>query len=100
MRRLAERIDVLVSASEKARITEAARAVGISTSAYMRQAAASYYATENEQVIDATLRKLSKSAERASTVVDDVLAWVEASNERIAELERAAARDRTGNPTG
>lgn len=89
MRKFAERIDVLVSAEEKNRITRAARAAGVSTAEYLRQAAASYCATENAPVIDATLRELSESTQRASEAVDDALAWVEASNRRIAEIERA-----------
>jgi uncharacterized protein (DUF1778 family) len=94
MQRLTERIDVRVTADEKERITAAARAVGISTGEYLRRSAAGYSAPLDEAAIRATLCQLDESSQRASEAIDGTLAWIEASNGRIAEMEQAAvARD-------
>lgn len=91
MRKATKRVDVLVTAAEKTRITQAARDAGISTGAFMRRAATAYCPTEEEgeAMVDAMLRRLNESTRRASATVDGALAWIEASNQRIAAMERA-----------
>jgi hypothetical protein len=91
MRKATKRVDVLVTAAEKTRVTEAVRTVGISTGAYMRGAAAAYRLPKKKAMIDEMLRGLAESTRGASTAVDSVLAWIAASNRRIAEMERASS---------
>lgn len=91
MQRLTARIDVRVTADEKDRITAAARALGISTGEYLRRSAAGYGAPLDEAAISAMLCQLDKSSQRANEAVDSTLAWIETSNQRIAEMERAAS---------
>lgn len=88
MRKATERVDFLVTAAEKTRITQAARDAGISTGEYMRRAAVLYCNPKEEAMVDTMLRRLDESTQRASAAVDSALAWIEASNRRIAEMER------------
>lgn len=46
-----------------------------------------------ETMVDAMLRRLDELTRQAAAAVHDAIAWIGASNRRIAELERAAARD-------
>lgn len=88
MRKVTKRVDVLVTAAEKNRINQAARASGISTGEYMRRAAAAYCPPEDAAMIEGMLRRLTESTRRAGMAVDGALAWIEASNRRIAQMER------------
>jgi uncharacterized protein (DUF1778 family) len=91
MQRLTARIDVRVTADEKGRITAAARAAGISTGEYLRRSATGHNVPQDETAINAMLCQLEESSRRASEAIDSTLAWIEASNQRIAEMERAAS---------
>lgn len=92
MRKATKRVDALVTAAEKARITQAARDAGISAGEYMRRAAAAYCPPEEEAMVDAMLRRLDASGQRASAAADSALAWIEASNRRIAQMEHGMPR--------
>lgn len=87
MRNAIERLNVVVTADEKIRITRAARDAGISTGEYMRRAAAAYFTPEEEAVLDGMLRLLNESTLRTSAAIDSALAWIAASNRRIAGLD-------------
>lgn len=87
MRKATKRVDVLVTVAEKTRITQAARASGISTGEYMRRAAAAYCPPEDAAMVEGMLRQLTESTRRASATVDRALTWIEASNQRIAQME-------------
>lgn len=90
MKKLTERIDVLVTPDEKRRITQAAKDARVSTGEFIRRASAAYSPPEEAMVV-AMLRQLNESTQRAGRAVDSALAWIEASNQRIAEMEQAAA---------
>ncbi|MDO9469011.1 MAG: hypothetical protein Q7J36_17050 [Thiobacillus sp.] len=90
MRKFTERIVVLVPADEKTRITQAARDAGISAGAFMRRATTAYCAPQDEAMIDEMLHRLDDASQRACATVDSALSWIEASNRRIATMERAA----------
>jgi uncharacterized protein (DUF1778 family) len=87
MRKATKRVDVRVTPAEKTRITQAARDAGISTWAYMRRAAAAYCPPEDAAMVEEMFRRLTESTQRASAAVDSALAWIEASNRRIAQME-------------
>lgn len=83
-----QRITVLVTRSEKARITEMAKKVGVSRGEYLRRVALTYCLPVEEVLLVRMIEEMDKSTVKASTAVDDALAFVEASNRRIAEMER------------
>lgn len=82
-----ERIPVLVTAQEKARIAAMAKASDLSMGEFLRRAAASFTPTEDEMVLEGMIAQMIKTTTRANTAIDEALAFVRASNERIASLE-------------
>lgn len=87
------RIPVLVTEDEKARIVEAASAAGLSVGEFLRKAADAYQpdAADDEKTLLLMIEQMNLATERAERSIDNTLAFVEASNERIASMERAAA---------
>jgi len=86
-----ERIPVLVTAQEKNQIAVMAKNAGISMGELLRRAASSYRPSEDEMVLDGMIEQMNKTTAQANAAIDKALAFVEASNKRIAELERKAA---------
>ena len=87
-----ELIPVLVTKEEKETIAKRAHAAGIDVAQFMRQAAALYDPRE-EALLVAAMEELNRLSDRTCTVVDDMLAFVDASNERMAALD---ARQQAG----
>jgi hypothetical protein len=86
-----ERIPVLVTAQEKAIITKMAQDAHLSMGEFLRRAAASFRPSEDEQMLDGMIEQMVKTTAQASAAIDDALAFVEASNQRIAALEAGRA---------
>lgn len=82
-----QRIHVLVTRQEKASITKAAKSAGISVGEFLRRAAASFNPSENDALLEGMIEQMVKTTAQASAAIDDALAFVEASNRRIAALE-------------
>lgn len=84
-----ERIPVLVTAQEKNRIAEMAKASGLSMGEYLRRAAESFRPSESEEdkMLDGMIEQMVKTTTQASAAIDDALAFVAASNKRIAALD-------------
>ncbi len=87
-----ERVPVLMSAAEKKRLARQAQRAGISLGEYLRRAAAAFSPEEDNEALDALLTQVERSTAAASAAIDDTLAYVEASNQRIAAMEAAARR--------
>lgn len=92
MKNVKHRIDVIVTAEEKSRITNVAKDAGISTGELMRRAAAAYCIPETGAMLDEMLYLLNESTLRASAAIDNALASIEASNRRIAQMEHGTYR--------
>lgn len=86
-----ERIPVLVTPEEKARIAARARAAKLPVGEFMRRAAESY-SLHDADVLNGLLAQIERAAERASKALDDAFRAVAASQRRIAALEAAASR--------
>ena len=84
-----ERISVLLRIDEKRQIAEMAQDAGLSISEFFRQAAASFDAPRDDRLLDEAIIQLNKTASQASMAIDQALAFVEASNKRIAAMEAA-----------
>lgn len=82
-----QRIPVLVTATEKSQIAMRAKRAGLSVGEYMRRAAESYSPTEDEQALSAVIDQMLKATDRAESSIDGAIAFIEASNTRIAEME-------------
>ncbi len=93
MTTVTERIPVLVTKQEKARITRMARDAGLSVGEYLRRAAAAFRPDEDERVVLGMIDQVVKTTLRASAAVDEALQFVEASNQRMAALEARLARE-------
>jgi hypothetical protein len=89
-----ERVPVLMTPAEKRRIARQAQKAGVSLGEYLRRAAAAFSPEQDDEAFEALLTQVERSTTAASTAVDEALAYVEASNKRIAEMERAARRGR------
>lgn len=86
-----ERIPVLVTADEKARIARMAKDAGLSMGEFLRRAASSFRPSEEDQVLEGMIEQMNKTSAQASAAIDKALALVDASNKRIAEMERKVA---------
>ena len=85
-----ERIPVLVTATEKGQIAKMAKAAGLSMGEFLRRAAASFRPSEDERILEGMVEQMNKTTLQASAAIDRALAFVDASNKRIAALERRA----------
>ncbi len=85
------RIPVLVSPSEKERIARQAEAAGLSMGEFLRRAASSFSPSEDERLLEGMIDQMNKTTAQASAAIDAALDYVEASNKRIAAMERKAA---------
>jgi len=92
-----ERIPVLVTRSEKARIAAKAKKARMSMGEYLRRAAAAFDpSSEDERILEGMIEQVLKTTAVANAAIDDALAHVEKSNARIAALE--AGRRKPGRP--
>ncbi|MBL8540858.1 MAG: hypothetical protein JNK68_10855 [Betaproteobacteria bacterium] len=82
-----ERIPVLVTAEEKDRIAARAKSAGLSMGEFLRRAADSFRPSEDEKILEGMIEQMAKTTAQASAAIEDALAFVEASNKRIAALE-------------
>ena len=86
-----ERIPVLVSTAEKARIAKMAEAAGLSMGEFLRRAAAAFRPSDDDKILDGMIDQMNKTTAQANAAIDEALADVEASNKRIAAMERKTA---------
>lgn len=85
-----ERIPVLVTKAQKQRLTARAKAAGVSTGEFLRRAGESYSPSEDEALLEGLLNQVVKSTRQAEKAIDDALAFVAASEKRLARLAPAA----------
>lgn len=81
-----ERIVVQVTPVQKKAIANTAKRLGINVSELMRQAAQGFTPAEDEQEILALVERVNRSTQEANAALDDALAFIEASNQRIAAM--------------
>lgn len=82
-----QRIPVLVTVRQKNEIARLARAAGVSTGEFLRRAALSFRAADDDRILEGMAGQIERTTARASAVIDDALAYIEASNRRIAAHE-------------
>lgn len=89
-----ERIVVQATPLEKKAISAKAKKLGLPVSELMRRGATAYNSAEADEELGALADAAMAAANRASDSIDEVLAFVEASNKRIAAMEAKAAKVR------
>jgi hypothetical protein len=89
-----ERIVVQTTLKEKRAITAKARKLGLPISELMRRGATAYASAQADEELGALADVAKAAADRASESIDDALAFVDASNKRIAAMEARAAANR------
>jgi hypothetical protein len=87
-----ERVPVLMSPGEKKIFSDRARQAGCSLGEFFRRAASTYQAKEDDELLDGLIGQMQKTTVQAEASIDAALAFVEASNQRIAAME--SARDK------
>jgi hypothetical protein len=87
----AERIVVQATAQEKKAIVAKAKRLGLPISELMRRGASAYESAAADEELGALADAAKAAADRACTSIDDTLALIDASNQRIAAMERKAA---------
>ena len=93
-----ERIVVQATPREKKAITAKAKKLGLPISELMRRGATAYESAEADEELGALADAAKAAGDRASDSIDDTLAFIDASNKRIAAMEaKAAANSRKGN---
>lgn len=85
-----ERIVVQTTREEKKAITAKAKKLGLPVSELMRRGATSYQPAESDADLGMLADTALAAANRASAALDEVLAFVAASEKRIAALEAEA----------
>lgn len=81
------RVPVLMTAKEKAQIVKKAKEAGLSMGEYLRRAAESFRPSEDDKALEAMIDQMLKATKRADQAIEEALAFVEASNRRIAAME-------------
>ena len=82
-----ERIPVLVTAQEKAMIAKMAQDAHLSMGEFLRRAASAFRPSEDDKVLEGMIDQMNKTTAQANAAIDDALAFVDASNLRIAAME-------------
>ena len=89
-----ERIVVQATTTEKKAISAKAKKLGLPVSELMRRGAASYNSAKEDEELGVLADAAMAAADRASDSIDEVMAFVEASNKRISAMEAKAAKAR------
>lgn len=86
-----QRIPVLVTSAEKSQIAKMAKDSGLSMGEFLRRAASSFRPSEDDKMLEGMIEQMNKTTAQASAAIDEALAYVDASNKRIAAMEKKAA---------
>jgi hypothetical protein len=82
-----KRIVVQTTPQEKKTITAKAKKLGIPVAELMRRGADIYEPTNADEELGALADAAKAAADRAAASIDETLAFIEASNKRIAAIE-------------
>ena len=86
------RIVVQATTQDKRAIAAKAKRLGLPISELMRRGAFDYESADSDQEMAALAEAAQAAALRAAAAIDDAVAFIEASNRRIAKMEAQAAK--------
>ena len=78
-----------ISEQQKAALLRMAKATGLSIDDFLWCAAQAFQSKDEREAMSALMRQLERTAARTSSAVDETVAFVEASNKRMDELEKS-----------
>lgn len=84
-----ERIPVLLTREQKARLARRAKALNLTMGEYVRRAAEAYDPEADTKALDSLIQRVRESAKQAERAIDEALASVSKSRKRIADMEAA-----------
>ena len=87
-----ERIVVQATLQDKQAFAEKARRLDLPLSELMRRGAFAYQSSDTDAELGALADAAVAAADNAAAAIDDALAFIAASNRRIATMEAAAAK--------
>jgi hypothetical protein len=87
-----QRIVVQATTQDKKAISAKAKKLDLPVSELMRRGAFAYESTDADAELTALADAAAGAADRAGAAIDDALAFIEASNRRIATMEAKAAK--------
>ena len=93
-----ERIVVQVTPQDKKEITAKAKKLDLPVSELMRRGAFAYESSESNDELGALADAAKRAADRASGYIDVALAFISASNKRIAAMEAKAREQPARKP--
>lgn len=79
-----------LSEQQKSIIRNMAKAANLSVDDFLWRAALAFKSPEEQQAISSLFHQLKQSAARIDNSIDHTIAYIDASNQRIAETERKA----------
>jgi hypothetical protein len=87
-----QRIVVQATTQDKKAITAKAKKLGIPVSELMRRGAFAYESNQADEELGALADAAKGAADRSCAAIDDAMAFIDASNKRIAAMEAKAAK--------
>ena len=84
-----ERILVLVTREQKARLARRAKAANLTMGEFVRRAAEAYQPDADEKALEKLIGQVKETADQATRAVEAALTRVAESQKRIADLESA-----------
>ena len=84
-----ERIPVLLTRQQKARLAKRAKAAKLTMGEFVRRAAEAYQPDADEKVLEKLIDQVKETADQATRAVETTLALVTESQKRIADMESA-----------
>jgi len=87
-----ERIVVQATVQDKKAIAAKAKKLDLPVSELMRRGAFAYESSESDAELGALADAAKSAADHAGAAIDEALAFIEASNQRIAAMEAQAVR--------
>lgn len=91
-----ERIPVLLTREQKARLARRAKALNLTMGEYVRRAAEAYDPEADTKALEGLIQRLRESAKQAERAMDEALASVSKSRKRIADMEAAHSARKAG----
>ena len=89
MAMITERIPVLVTKAQKAQISTNAKAANLTMGEFMRRAVEAYQPEQDQAVLEGSIGQVLKTTAHATQSLEDALAFIAASQQRIDAMEAA-----------
>jgi hypothetical protein len=86
-----ERIPLLVTSAQKARITKRAKASKLTINEFVRRAAEAYSPSDEDEALMRLVAQVKQTTHEATVALDAALTFCADSNRRIADLEASHA---------